>query len=82
MNWSDIVEAMDAEQPAKKRGPYKKTTEEISNWPATRVPATLTTRRLRAIASPLRRGGFVAFFVFARSLGRGDSRSQTVRTKR
>ena len=24
MNWSDIVEAMDADQPAKKRGPYKK----------------------------------------------------------
>ncbi len=31
MNWSDIVEAMDADQPAKKRGPYKKTAEEISN---------------------------------------------------
>lgn len=31
MNWSDIVEAMDADQPAKKRGPYKKTVEEISN---------------------------------------------------
>ncbi len=24
MNWADIVEAMDADQPAKKRGPYKK----------------------------------------------------------
>jgi hypothetical protein len=24
MNGSDIVEAMDADQPAKKRGPYKK----------------------------------------------------------
>jgi hypothetical protein len=24
MDWSDIVEAMDADQPAKKRGPYKK----------------------------------------------------------
>jgi IS1 family transposase len=24
MNWSDIVKAMDADQPAKKRGPYKK----------------------------------------------------------
>ena len=31
MNWSDIVEAMDADKPAKKRGPYRKTTEEISN---------------------------------------------------
>jgi hypothetical protein len=31
MNWSDIVEAMDADQPTKKRGPYKKTAEEISN---------------------------------------------------
>lgn len=31
MNWSDIVEAMDADQPAKKRGPYKKAIEEISN---------------------------------------------------
>ncbi len=31
LNWSDIVEAMDADQPAKKRGPYKKTVEEISN---------------------------------------------------
>jgi IS1 family transposase len=31
MNWSDIVEAMDADQPAKKRGSYKKTAEEISN---------------------------------------------------
>ena len=31
MNWSDIVEAMDADQPAKKRGPYKKTAAEISN---------------------------------------------------
>lgn len=31
MNWTDIVEAMDADQPAKKRGPYKKTVEEISN---------------------------------------------------
>jgi hypothetical protein len=25
MDWSDIVEAMDADQPAKKRGPYRKT---------------------------------------------------------
>jgi IS1 family transposase len=31
MNWSDIVEAMDADQPSKKRGPYKKSVEEISN---------------------------------------------------
>ena len=31
MNWTDIVEAKDADQPAKKRGPYKKTREEISN---------------------------------------------------
>jgi IS1 family transposase len=30
MNWSDIVEAMDADQPAKKRGPYKKTEQAIS----------------------------------------------------
>jgi hypothetical protein len=31
MNWSEIVEAMDSDQPAKKRGPNKKTVEEISN---------------------------------------------------
>jgi len=31
MSWADIVETMDADQPAKKRGPYKKTREEISN---------------------------------------------------
>jgi hypothetical protein len=31
MDWSDIVEMMDADQPAKKRGPYKKPTDEISN---------------------------------------------------
>lgn len=31
MSWSDIVEAMDADQPAKKRGPHKKAVEEISN---------------------------------------------------
>jgi IS1 family transposase len=31
MTWEQIVEAMDADQPAKKRGPYKKTVEEISN---------------------------------------------------
>jgi hypothetical protein len=31
MNWSEIVDAMDSDQPAKKRGPYKKTVEEISN---------------------------------------------------
>jgi len=31
MNWTDIVAAMDAETPAKKRGSYKKTVEEISN---------------------------------------------------
>jgi hypothetical protein len=27
MDWSDIVEAMDADVPAKKRGPYKKAVE-------------------------------------------------------
>ncbi len=27
MDWSEIVEAMDADAPAKKRGPYKKATE-------------------------------------------------------
>ena len=31
MKWAQIVEAMDADQPAPKRGPYKKTVEEISN---------------------------------------------------
>jgi hypothetical protein len=31
MDWSDIAEAMDADTPAKKRGPYKKATAEISN---------------------------------------------------
>lgn len=31
MTWEQIVEAMDADHPAKKRGPYKKTREEISN---------------------------------------------------
>ncbi|CAJ0878077.1 hypothetical protein AMST5_02936 [freshwater sediment metagenome] len=31
MSWEQIVEALDADQPAKKRGPYKKTREEISN---------------------------------------------------
>jgi hypothetical protein len=31
MDWTDIVEAMDADQPATKRGPYKKATAEISN---------------------------------------------------
>jgi IS1 family transposase len=31
INWSDIVEMMDADQPAKKRGTYKKLAEEISN---------------------------------------------------
>ena len=31
MDWTDIVEAMDADAPAKKRGPYKKTAEQISN---------------------------------------------------
>jgi IS1 family transposase len=31
MDWTDIVEAMDADTPAPKRGPYKKTGEEISN---------------------------------------------------
>jgi hypothetical protein len=31
MDWSDIVEAMDADAPAPKRGPYKKTVAQISN---------------------------------------------------
>jgi hypothetical protein len=31
MDWTDIVAIMDADIPAKKRGPYKKTAEEISN---------------------------------------------------
>lgn len=31
MSWSDIVALMDADQPAKKRGPYKKTVPQISN---------------------------------------------------
>ena len=31
MDWSGIVEAMDADIPAKKRGRYKKATAEISN---------------------------------------------------
>jgi IS1 family transposase len=31
MDWSEIVEAMDADTPAKKRGPYKKAAAEISN---------------------------------------------------
>jgi IS1 family transposase len=31
MDWSDIVEAMDADTPAKKRGPYKKAVAEFSN---------------------------------------------------
>jgi hypothetical protein len=31
LDWMDIVEAMDADAPAKKRGSYKKTGEQISN---------------------------------------------------
>jgi hypothetical protein len=31
MDWSEIVEMMDADTPAKKRGPYKKAHAEISN---------------------------------------------------
>jgi IS1 family transposase len=31
MDWANIVEAMDADTPAQKRGPYKKTVEQISN---------------------------------------------------
>ena len=31
LNWSDFVVMMDADQPAKKRGPYKKTVQQISN---------------------------------------------------
>ena len=31
MDWAQIVEAMDADAPAKKRGPYKKAAAEISN---------------------------------------------------
>jgi hypothetical protein len=30
-SWEEIVQAMDADVPAKKRGPYKKLVEEISN---------------------------------------------------
>jgi IS1 family transposase len=33
MNWSDIVEAMDADAPAKKRGPYKKASSNESAAP-------------------------------------------------
>ncbi len=35
MTWSDIVEAMDSDQPTQKPGPYKKTVEEISNLDTT-----------------------------------------------
>jgi hypothetical protein len=31
MDWAGIVEAMDADAPARKRGPYKKAGEQISN---------------------------------------------------
>ena len=31
MDWTDIVEAMDADAQPKKRGPYKKTADKISN---------------------------------------------------
>ncbi len=31
MDWAEIVEAMDADAPAPKRGPYKKASAEISN---------------------------------------------------
>jgi hypothetical protein len=31
MSWEDFVAMTDVDQPAKKRGPYKKTGEEISN---------------------------------------------------
>ncbi len=31
MDWTDIIKAMDAGAPSKKRGPYKKSGEEISN---------------------------------------------------
>lgn len=31
MTWEDIVEAMDADRPSKKCGPYKKQGDEISN---------------------------------------------------
>ncbi|MGO8801009.1 MAG: IS1 family transposase, partial [Roseiarcus sp.] len=31
MDWTQIVEAMDADTPAPKRGPYKKTSAQISN---------------------------------------------------
>jgi hypothetical protein len=31
MDWVEIVEAMDADSPARKRGPYKKADEQISN---------------------------------------------------
>jgi len=31
MDWADFVSMMDADQPAKKRGPYKRRVAEISN---------------------------------------------------
>jgi hypothetical protein len=31
MDWAHVVEAIDADAPAKKRGPYKKMAEQISN---------------------------------------------------
>jgi hypothetical protein len=31
IDWMDIVEAMDADAPAQKRGSYKKTADEISS---------------------------------------------------
>jgi len=31
LDWSNIIEAMDADAPDPKRGPYKKTVSEISN---------------------------------------------------
>ncbi len=31
MDWADFVEAMDVDAPAKKRGRYKETADEVSN---------------------------------------------------
>jgi len=50
MNWTDIIQATDADQPPKKRGPCKKTVEEISNRDTTFVSAPLSE------ALPTRRG--------------------------
>ena len=48
MDWAEIVEAMDADTPAKKRGPYNKAPAQISNRDITRPPPSLTARASRA----------------------------------